>query len=77
MMRSDGTTWVAYEVSGVILVRRRRPIPAAIRPGTINGLGPNLGKSCDATPAKMMIPAVNGKNAKPDFSGLNPRTTWR
>jgi hypothetical protein len=77
MIKSDGTTCVRYEVSGVMRVSNKSPIPAKIRPGTMSGLGPTFGKSCEATPAKMMIPAVNGKNAKPDLSGLNPRTTWR
>jgi hypothetical protein len=77
MMRSEGRTCVTYEVSGVIVVSIKRPIPAKTRPGTINGFGPNFGKSCDATPAKTMIPAVNGKNAKPDLRGEYPRTIWR
>jgi hypothetical protein len=75
MMRRDGTTWVKYAVSGVMRVSRSNPIPAKIKPGTISGLGPTFGSNCDATPAKMMIPAVNGKNAKPDFKGLKPRIT--
>ena len=58
-------------------VIRSKPEPAAIKPGTINARGPNLGSSCEATPAKTIIPAVNGRKAKPDFNGLYPKTTCR
>jgi hypothetical protein len=77
MIRSDGTTCVRYEVSGVMRESNSIPIAAKIRPGTISGFGPTFGSNCDAIPAKIMIPKVNGRNAKPDFSGLNPRITWR
>jgi hypothetical protein len=44
-------------------------MPEKTKPGTISGRGPNFGNNWDAIPAKTMIPAVNGKNAKPDLSG--------
>jgi hypothetical protein len=75
MISKDGNTCVVYEVSGVIRVISNRPRLAASNPGTINGLGPTFGSKVDAIPAKTMIPAVNGRNAKPDFSGLYPRIT--
>jgi hypothetical protein len=43
--KSDGTTCVKYDVSGVMRVSRSRPIPAAIKPGTISGFGPNFGSN--------------------------------
>jgi hypothetical protein len=46
-----------------------KPMAAATNPGTINRFGPTFGNNCEAMPAKTMIPAVNGKNAKPDLSG--------
>ena len=59
-----------YEVSGVMFDRNNRPRLAAMSPGIMSGLGPNFGKSCEAIPAKIMIPTVKGRNAKPDFKGL-------
>ena len=46
------------------------PILAETNPVTIKGRGPTFGSSVDAIPAKTMMPAVNGKNANPDLSGL-------
>ena len=45
MIKSDGNTWVVYEVSGVMLERASSQIPAAIKPGTISTLGPTFGSS--------------------------------
>ena len=70
IIKSDGKTCVVYEVSGVIRVIISKPRLAASNPGTINGFGPTFGSSVDAIPAKTMMPAVNGRNAKPDFKGL-------
>jgi hypothetical protein len=70
MIKSDGTTCVRYEVSGVIRVKSSKPTLAASNPGTINGFGPNFGSRADAIPAKVIIPKVNGRNAKPDRNGL-------
>ncbi|CAB5013680.1 unannotated protein [freshwater metagenome] len=70
MINSAGRTWPAYDVSGVIFDKNKSPNPAAINPGIIRGFGPNFGSNWDAIPAKTMMPAVNGKNAKPDLSGL-------
>ena len=32
----------------------------------MSGFGPIFGSSWEATPAKMMMPTENGKNAKPE-----------
>jgi len=61
-MSRAGSTCVVYEVSGVIRAIMSIPTLAATRPGTINGFGP--------IPAKTMIPAVNGRNAKPERNGV-------
>ena len=46
------------------------PTTAITRPGTISGLGPTRGSSWATTPAVRMMPTLNGRKAKPDFSGL-------
>ncbi len=43
---------------------------ASASPGTISAFGPRRGSSCATTPAVRMTPRLNGRNAKPDFSGL-------
>ena len=35
------------------------------RPGTMSGFGPTRGSSWLAMPAPMMMPTLNGRNAKP------------
>ena len=54
-------------------ISNSKPIAAKIRPGTTKGFGPIFESNRGATPAKKMIPAVKGGNAKPDLSGLKPR----
>ena len=49
------------------------PMVARVSPGTIRGRGPTLGSRLLANPAVRMTPAENGRNAKPAFSGENPR----
>ena len=67
---SAGNTWVQYDVSAVIWVSQSMPITASARPPTISGLGPTRGRTCATTPAVMMMPALNGRKAKPALSGL-------
>ena len=56
-----------YELSDKEL--KKIPTVARSIPTTIHGRGPIFGRSCEATPAPMMIPTVNGKKAKPARSG--------
>ena len=68
IIKSAGKMSAAYVDVGVILASISRPIDAATKPVVIRGLGPIFGSNCEATPAKTITPAENGKNAKPDFN---------
>jgi hypothetical protein len=46
------------------------PTTAITRPGTISFFGPTRGSSWDTKPAARMIPRLNGRKAKPAFSGV-------
>jgi len=69
MISMGMSTWVAYEVCGVTRVSRSSPTDPAMRPGMSRGLGPTRGRSWDEAPAPRMIPRLNGRNAKPAFTG--------
>ncbi len=45
------------------------PMPAT-------GRTPTRGAKLEASPAEIMIPAVNGRNASPAFNGPKPSTLW-
>ena len=74
--RMPGSRSVTYDESGVS--RRKRSSPTAPSAEPINGTSraPSAGTSFWERPAPMMIPAVNGTNAKPASSGEKPRTRW-
>ena len=64
-----GRTSVTYEPwTGM---RANRSIPSAVStiPTAATGRTPIRGARFDASPAEIMIPAVNGRNATPAFSG--------
>ncbi len=46
-------------------------MPPAVRtiPIAATSRTPTRGANCEASPAETMIPAVNGRNASPAFSG--------
>ena len=52
-------------------MRAKSSIPIAVRtiPTAATGRTPMRGAKVDARPAETMIPAVNGRNATPAFSG--------
>jgi hypothetical protein len=64
-----GSTSTRYEPSTGILANRKRPPAATIMPIVEMMRTPTLGAYCDARPADTMIPAVNGRNETPAFSG--------
>src|SRR4051812_7165845 len=74
---SETRTCDQYADPWSIVVSQSMPATAMTRPGTINALGPVRGSSWATIPAEAMMPRLNGRNAKPDFSGLQPRLTWK
>src|SRR5438067_222264 len=77
MISSDGSTCVTYDVSCPTDVSMSMPTMAMTIPGIMSGRGPTLGSSWATTPAATMMPPLNGRNAKPDLSGLYPRLIWK
>ena len=71
-MIMDGSTWVAYKLFGVNRLSRSSPVAASSRPGTTVGGGPTLGSRLAASPSVRMMPAEEGRNAKPARSGVYP-----
>ena len=65
-----------YEPSAGTRVSSSIPTAETTRPTIATGRTPTIGENFDARPAETMIPAVNGRNARPAFSGPKPSTCW-
>ena len=64
-----GSTFAAYEPCTGSSARSARPAALSRNPTAATGRTPSRGANCDAIPAEIMIPAVNGRNARPALSG--------
>ena len=67
-----GRTSDAYEPSTGIREKSSSPTIVSTMPTTVTGRTPIRGAKAEASPAESMIPAVNGRNATPAFSGPKP-----
>jgi hypothetical protein len=67
--RIAGSTFTAYEPSTGSCVSSTSPAAARRKPTAATGRTPIRGANWDAREAEIMIPAVNGRNARPASSG--------
>src|SRR5262249_10426209 len=67
--RIEGRTSAAYDPCTGSCVSSRRPAVVSSIPAAATGRTPIRGANAEANPAETMSPAVNGRNARPAFSG--------
>jgi hypothetical protein len=67
--RSEGSTCAAYEPCTGSWVSSASPAAASSIPTAATGRIPIRGASCEASPAEIITPALNGRKARPAFSG--------
>ena len=74
---SGPSTDATYDAWSVIAESQNRPAAAISAPAAIGSLGPMRPASLDVTPAPTATPRAVGRNAKPAWSGVRPRTFCR
>ena len=71
-----GNTSVRYVPSTGMRASRSMPAIVTISPMIVSVRTPAWAAYFEASPAEIMIPAVNGRNASPASSGPYPSTRW-